>query len=176
MAHLDVYLFCLDIYMARLLVLPPAILYSVFGYSNFYTKKDNMPTDRLFRRNFKQKFWADDRRLMLLSAYMLFECMAPFFSLKCLRNFYFWFPFDQHLFYEHVIPILSWGIERKPPWPPPGHISYCLGIGLFCGYILSGFLSKILDFCRVLGNQLRNYFYKFFLKFLINFMTVWNMT
>ena len=117
------------------MVSPPSIFCSVFGYSNIYKKQSNEPSNWHFRRNIKQKFEAYDRRLMLLSACMLFECMASFFlSLKCLANSYFWFPFHQHLFYEHVIPILSWGIERKPPRPPRGHISHCLGIGLFCGY------------------------------------------
>ena len=58
-------------FLVRLLVLPSAIFYSVFGYSNFYNKKGNEPSTRQSRRKFTHKFEAYDKRLMLLSAYML---------------------------------------------------------------------------------------------------------
>ena len=86
-------------YLARILVLPLVIFYSIFGYAKFYNKKGHEPSSRRSKRFFF-KFATYDIRLMLLSAYMLFEHMAPFFSLRCLGNSYFWFPFVIQLFGE----------------------------------------------------------------------------
>ena len=93
-------------YLARILVLPLVIFYSIFGYAKFYNKKGHEPSSRRSKRIFFNKMAAYDRRLMLLSAYMLYEHMAPFFSLRCLRNSYFLFPFEVHLLNQHMLPSL----------------------------------------------------------------------
>ena len=95
-------------YVTRLLVIPLAMFYSVFGYKEFYNKRSNEPATRRNRRNFGSTLEVFDRRLMLLSAYMLFECMVSFFSLRCLGNSYFWFPFDKNLIYEYMIPLICY--------------------------------------------------------------------
>ena len=137
-------------FLARLLVSPSVVFYSIFGYASLYHKEENAPSTRRSKRQFASKYEAYDRRLMLLSAYMLFEHMAPFFSLRCLGNSYFWFPFGGHLFNENILPSLLWVLDKKPPWPPPGYLSYIFGIFFFWGYFFisypfgtDGFFEKV---------------------------------
>ena len=131
-------------YLVEILVFPLVIFYTVYGYEEFFTKMSyDSSTRRNKRRNF-QKFKAYDRRLLIFSEYMLYEYMAPFFSLRRLGNSYFWFPFHSHLVCQNLIHFYMWMLKIKPPWPPPGYISHLVNIGFFWGYFLSVILFTIM--------------------------------
>ena len=141
-------------HFSSLFVVPLASFYSVFGYSSLYSRRSFTPSSRPLKRRSGPVLGAFDRRLLLFSAYMLFEHMSPFFSSRCLGNSYYWFPFQADLMHRYVSPFQAWCLKRKPPWPPPGPLSHGVGIGLFCGY----FSMVVL---KILAGSVLVFFYGF---------------